>query len=288
MKIPEYWSKATAEETGPDGKQVRFSCWRSSDHSQGKAHESALAAARRVLQRFLGGDRLDRYAYGDVPLREEAVEKFVDSQGELVAAVTRNAYGSLVLCTDQVMFMDLDFPPASLGESVRYFFAKMFNKTALSPDARRESEVTQRLEQFLTDDHRWSLRLYRTYAGMRALVTHDLFSPDSESTLALLRSAGSDPLYVKLCKIQKCFRARLTPKPWRCGHTANSIRWPMENEDQRVRFEQWQSDYTAKQSGYATCRFMGTVGNDHVHPEVARIIEVHDYVTRCEEPLELA
>ena len=288
MKIPAYWSKATAEDTDRDGKKVFFSCWQSSDHSQEEAYQSALAAARRVLRSFLSGNRLGRYAYGETPLREETVEKFTNSQGELVAAVTRNAYGSLVLNTDQIMFIDLDFPPVSFGESIRYFFARMFNKTALSPDAQRESEVRQRLEQFLDDDYQWSLRLYRTCAGMRALVTHDLFDPVSEGTLAVLRSVGSDPLYVRLCKAQKCFRARLTPKPWRCGHTANPIRWPTENRDQQVRFKQWQSEYTARQSQYATCRFLGTLGNDCVHPEVARIIEVHDHATRCEEPLGLA
>jgi hypothetical protein len=28
-----------------------------------------------------------------------------------------------------------------------------------------------------------------------------------------------DPDYIKLCRVQKCYRARLTPKPWRdkCG-----------------------------------------------------------------------
>jgi len=28
---------------------------------------------------------------------------------------------------------------------------------------------------------------------------------------------GADPPYRRLCRTQKCFLARLTPKPWRCG-----------------------------------------------------------------------
>jgi len=288
MKIPAYWSKATAEDTDRDGRKASFSCWRSSDRSREEAYQSALAAARNVLRSFLSGNRLGRYAYGETPLREEIVERFTDSQGELVAAVTRNAYGSLVLNTGRIMFIDLDFPPASFGESIQYFFARMFDKSAVSPEARRESEVRQRLEQPLGDNYQWSLRLYRTCAGMRALVTHDLFDPAAEGTLAVLRSVGSDPLYVRLCKAQNCFRARLTPKPWRCGHTTNPVRWPTEDRAQQVRFEQWQSQYAAKQSQYATCRLLGTLGNDGVHPEATRIIEVHDKTTRCEERLELA
>lgn len=249
---------------------------------------SGLWLRPRGLRNFLSGNRPGRYAYGDTPLREETVETFTNSQGELAAAVTRNSYGCLVLNVDQVMFIDLDFPPTSLGESIGYFFARMFNKAAVHPEARREADVTKRLEPILGVHPQWSVRLYRTFAGMRALVTHDLFDPVSDTTLGMLRSVGSDPLYVRLCKAQKCFRARLTPKPWRCGLTVNPVRWPTENRDQQVRLEKWQSEYTAKQARYATCRFLGTLGNECVHPEVARIIEVHDRITRCREPLDLA
>lgn len=288
MKIPAYWSKATAEETDREGKKESFSCWRSSDQSQEDAHESALAAAKRILRSLLSGNRLERYAYGVTPLREETVERITNSQGELAVAVTRNAYGSLVLNTDRVMFIDLDLPPMSLGEAIRHFFKRLFDKSATSPEVQREADVKRRLEQFLTTNPLWSLRLYRTSAGLRALATHDFFDPAAESTLAMLRSVGCDPLYVRLCKVQQCFRARLTPKPWRCGHTANPVRWPFENGDQQTRFERWQSEYAAKQALYATCRFLGTLGTDCVHPEIASIIELHDRTTRCSDMLELA
>ena len=167
MRIPAYWSKATAEDVDRDGKKASFSCWRSSDRSQEDAHESALAAAKKGLRSFFSGNRPGRYAYGDAPLREETVETFTNSRGELAAAVTRNSYGSLVLNVDRVMFIDLDFPPTSLGESIGYFFAKLFNKAAASPEARREADVTKRLEPVLGVHPRWSIRLYRTFAGMR-------------------------------------------------------------------------------------------------------------------------
>jgi hypothetical protein len=288
MKIPAYWTKGTAEDTDQNGQKASFSCWRSSERSPEDARASAMAAAKRILRIIIGGERPGRYAYGEVPLREEALEKFANEQGELVAAVTRNAYGSLVLNTDGVMFVDLDFPPASFGETIQFFFKRLFNKSATSPESQRESEITRRLERFLADKPQWGLRLYRTRAGLRALATHDLFDPAAESTLAMLRSVGCDPLYVQLCKTQKSFRARLTPKPWRCGVTTNPVRWPFENDDQQRRFERWQSDYALRQSKYATCRFLGTLGNGRLHPEVARIVDVHDKSTRCQEPLQLA
>ena len=61
------------------------------------------------------------------------------------------------------------------------------------------------------------LRLYRTANGYRCLVTHRTYDPASQECRELLEALGSDPLYIRLCRGQHCFRARLTPKPWRCG-----------------------------------------------------------------------
>ncbi|HEY5313871.1 MAG TPA: hypothetical protein VIK18_15185, partial [Pirellulales bacterium] len=101
-------------------------------------------------------------------------------------------------------------------------------------------------------------------------------------------SVGADTLYRRLCKSQRSFRARLTPKPWRCGHTANRIRWPRETADQQQRFEQWSHEYSARQVGYATCRLLAVMGDGVVHPAVEPIVELHDHMTRCLEPLKLA
>ena len=95
-------------------------------------------------------------------------------------------------------------------------------------------------------------------------------------------------MYVRLCKAQELFRARLTPKPWRCGHASNTVGWPRETDDQQQRFEEWKSAYVERQSNFATCRFLETLGNASIHPEVATMIEIHDRVTRCQESLELA
>jgi len=97
-----------------------------------------------------------------------------------------------------------------------------------------------------------------------------------------------DPLYIRLCKGQECFRARLTPKPWRCGHHDNKIKYPMEDTKAVQQYERWKAEYNACQKRYATCRFLGHFGSDRVHPEVAQMIELHDFATRCNDPLALA
>jgi hypothetical protein len=44
------------------------------------------------------------------------------------------------------------------------------------------------------------------------------FRPEAPETDRLLRLSGADPAFVQLCRAQKCFRARLTSKPWRCRY----------------------------------------------------------------------
>ena len=288
MRIPLYWSKAMAEETDPNGTIKSFSCWRWSDHSPQQAYQAALAAAQAILASFLSGAKLHHYAYGVRALREDVKQRFAGDDGELIAAITQNAYGSLVLSTARVMFIDLDFPPVRPGESLRHFVRSWFDKAALSPDAQREQQARDRLDRFLADNPHWSARIYRTCAGLRVLATHARFDPASDATQALLESIGADPMYIRLCKVQASFRARLTPKPWRCGYVSNTVAWPRETDDQQKRFDKWMSGYLDRQSNYATCRFLGAVGAGPTTAEIETIIDVHDRTTRCHEPIKLA
>ncbi len=204
MKIPLHWSKATTDISDRKGRPAYFlcTCWRSSDISPEDAHRSALAAATRAIQRFKGDQPPVRYPYGDVPLREEVVQRFEDSQGELYAAVTRNSYGSLILNTARAMFIDIDFPPAPRSGGLLSFLARLFGKATPPPDPQQDPEETvkSRLVRFLDERRDWGLRLYRTAAGVRGLVTHDLLDPTADATLATLKAVGADPLYVRLCK----------------------------------------------------------------------------------------
>ncbi len=288
MKIPKYWSRATAENTDRDGRKVAIACWRWSDAGRDEAHQSALAAAQRALARLLRGERLDRYSYGRMPLREEVLQTVEDARGKPFLAVSRNRYGAIILNTARVAFLDLDFPAANVGVQLKRLFARLLGRSVASADAQREAEIWSRLEQFVAGNPDYGFRVYRTCAGVRAMATHALFDPASPATLGMLRQLGSDPLYVRLCQVQECFRARLTPKPWRCGCPSNPASWPRDGADQQSRFEAWEAGYTAAQEGYATCRWLGTLGVEHVLPEAQQIIRLHDQMTRCHDKLKLA
>lgn len=293
MWFPKYWSKARVTVPHPRGYQQAASAWGWSDQSLDEARQTAQEKATQVADRLIRdqpvGHGYGTYGSGKRPFREEVIQSFADDQGKLSIAVTRNSYGVLVLNTSRVMFIDLDVPSYRPPRQPS-FFSRLFGaKTNQPPAESPEDKVLGRLDQFLDANPDFAIRLYRTKAGFRALVTNALFDPTSEKTRSLMESLGTDRLYVRLCQQQECFRARLTPKPWRCDYSGNYIAWPQETDEQRQRFEEWLAGYTEMQSGYATCRFVGTRGrSSSVHPEAETVIEIHDRLTRCDDDLPLA
>ena len=104
----------------------------------------------------------------------------------------------------------------------------------------------------------------------------------------MLRAFESDPLYVRLCQAQDCFRARLTPKPWRCNMDTLSSRYPWENNDHEIQYRLWERRYEEASKKYAVCRLVKQLGPPEVHPDVAPILTFHDQFTGVEADRPLA
>jgi hypothetical protein len=99
---------------------------------------------------------------------------------------------------------------------------------------------------------------------------------------------GTDEEFVKLCKAQDCFRARLTPKPWRVGLFEPKLNYPFETDEEAAQAEKWLADYDASKRGFATCEFLETIGDGFVHPNIIEILELHDSETGAMSKLPLA
>ncbi len=281
MKFYPYWARAEAE--APSGKRKGWpvACWRWSDLSLAEAEARARAAVERLAERLGRGEPFpDHYGYSDHPVREPVLERVTDDRGELIAAVTRNGAGCLVLNTARVMFVDIDLPqPEPPG-----FFARLFGKKPL-PDDHYETAALQRVATWAESTPTAALRVYRTRAGLRLLLTDRLFDPASEETASIMQALDADPLYRKLCLAQQSFRARLTPKPWRIGQWPLGQRLPYPDE---TRVRKWADAYAAKSDAYAVCNLVREHGRSAPHPEAARVIELHDRLTRLDSNLPLA
>ncbi len=90
-----------------------------------------------------------------------------------------------------------------------------------------------------------------------------------------------------MCLAQKSFRARLTPKPWRCNCTLPPGRHPRDGEAQRV-FDNWLREYETAAHRHATCRYLETIGNANPLSTMRQIVDLHDRLTRSGESLPLA
>ena len=279
MYFPKYWAKHV---------EGAFVSWRWSDTSLAEAETLAAQAARQCAARFAEGKPLERYGYPDRPMREEVLSQIDDPQGAAAGVVTRNSYGCKVLNTPTVMFVDIDIeevkPATSLGGMLKRLFTG--KKPPDPPNPALGS--LKRVAEWTQCHAGWGWRAYRTKGGLRLLATSGLFDPASPETARLFFELGADPLYARLCKVQERFRARLTPKAWRCGMRRPSARWPWGDASTEAEFVNWERDYETASAGFATCTYIGPIGNEAIHPQVAPIVAFHDQATRAESGLKLA
>lgn len=119
------------------------------------------------------------------------------------------------------------------------------------------------------------VRVYRTAAGMRVIVTGAAAAPGSDEARGILTALGSDPLYVEPCSTHGSYRARLTPKPFRVGEKALDVRWPTEGEEAERRWLSWVDAYDRASAGSSVCRLVSASGPVPGQDE-QRLVELHD------------
>ncbi|MAE62834.1 MAG: hypothetical protein CMJ18_01060 [Phycisphaeraceae bacterium] len=288
MRIYRYWARA--KESCTQGAQTfDVSTYGGSNLSVEDALRQAEERARAASRAIEHGSIGDEYAYSDRPLREEIVDEI---GGE--AVITRNAYGAQVINTPDVLFADVDLAEGGMASRLMNALADLLRRPSPKADDPWSRigdgdgpnlpnvpggvgrQIVLRLQRIVDVDRRMGLRLYRTHGGFRVLATTRTYQADRPEAERLMTDLGTDPLYMRLCRAQDCFRARLSPKPWRCGLEVPPTRFPRESDASQQRFEGWLRTYEQATRSYATCAFIGTFGREEVHPAVAPVLEAHD------------
>lgn len=302
MMVPDYWAEASEKFVSEDGQRTihRFG-W--SNESESAASEHAAARVADAITRLREGEsvlvREPKVPYNGadgLPIREEVIERHGDSLSSEVV-LTRNSYGAICLNTPNVLFADVDLPKDTgcwfyvvsfviafsglLTLAIRLgvespFWMVLFASILLAGvlgsafhwmrnwwQGSPRGHARKRIEAFAAKHPQWIMRLYETPNGWRVLVTHDVFDPRGESAQEFFQAIGTDPLYVRMCFNQNCFRARVTPKPWRIGMDAR-IRprpgvWPI-NKHRIADREAWVRQYDESRRGFAACRYVATIG----------------------------
>lgn len=289
MKIARYWEKTTLSAQMPSGKTVPVLGWGWSETSREEAQSRARKSAQRAASWLESKIKTpSTYGYCDRPPREEILREIQNAKGEAVAVITRNAYGVQVLNTRNLMFIDVDIPPSKPMEGFTQTIQKLFGKTVEKP----ETEIRRKIAATAARHPEYSFRLYRTAAGFRCVLTNQLMNAEENESRKLLSEFGADVLYQKLCRSQECYRARLTPKFWRCGARRPPHRFPFDSPQDEQQYRSWQREYEAKCQAFAVCRFIETFGaqkNSHGgNQELQMLIALHDKLTQADSNLKLA
>jgi hypothetical protein len=327
MIVPEYWAEAK-ERIVVDGKARTYRRYGWSDDSEEDAHSKAKERLAEAVAQARRGERVRRIdqkvAYNGadgLPIREEIISRRGDS------VITRNAYGAACLNTPDVMFADVDVEePSYVGygwsvfalfvvaafytryscdcDGQLYFWAitiaaillsgplgNLINRVVGFFRTDRFEAALGKIEAVAKKKPRWILRVYRTPNGYRVLAMHDSFDPTGRAAQDFMKSIGGDPLYALMCRNQNCFRARLSPKPWRIG-IQEHLRprpgvWPIAEERMSDR-RRWVRMYESKAASYAACRYETTFGSGRTYRKCEEVRRLHDDLCRAEWDLPIA
>ena len=282
MKFYKYWTTATRRGIDKDGEEIFRSAAGYSNVSLAEALRTANQRADALGDFWDDPNRVWQngggyYGQGTRPIREQVLNQFDDGD-ETYAVITRNVYGCQVLNTANVFFADVDIPQSS---KTKKLFGLFGNKTASF-----EEKLVEKISRIVERDSRICLRLYRTSMGFRIALMDRIINPEDAQSYSLLEELGSDKLYVSLCRSQDCYRARLTPKPWRCGATRPPTSFPFTHEGTEERFQQWLDAYEQIARKFGTCALVGEFGSAAKHPRAESVLKLHDhFVLNDDRPL---
>lgn len=234
--------------------------------------DDAAVCAKDKMERVKRKIQGDRRVFDDyeVDIREEILHVVDDK-----SIITRNRYGAQVLNSETLLFLDID-KPKSAG------LAGLFKKNSPESDKERIFDMVRKQ----AENSRYAgfgFRIYETYQGARVIVTGRAFDARERETQSLMRDFNVDPLYAAICRTQGCFRARLTPKPWRMKIKAYKVKFPREAVDTQL--VQWLEMYEQASKGYSVCKFIENVGASYGTSETIRL---HDEVTAAHSHFPLA
>lgn len=325
MIVPEYWA-GSSQTVNQNGRSILLRRWGWSDSSQAEAQAMADARLQAAVERFrldpAGLRREPKVPYNGaagVPIREEILARHGDS------VITRNSYGAQCLNTPSVLFLDIDQREGSgvgwwLGIAAAWLVVAVLvglwkeslllalviflvgsivtggvvSRLRVMRSERQggfEGEFRRRLAAFLAARPDWHVRLYRTPNGFRGLVMHRTFQPAETEVTECFRELGVDPVYARMCVNQNCFRARVSPKPWRMG-ISDHLRprpgvWPVDERSLPFR-KAWVEAYERAADRFSACRFLESLGSAKVHPDAREVQRLHDELCQAESGLPLA
>lgn len=280
MKIGRFWQSVEEIVYDSDERPYRFKLWGVSNQSDADAAAHAKQRLADAKTRFLNQDGTSWYAYRGSMAREEMLQA-IPNHEQMDTAITRNRYGAMVLNTENMFIADIDVLPTPRLSIWAWVKHKLGGPAPLSAKAAQLQHIKQFHAEYAAD---YAMRVYETCFGFRVIVTsHHLpasqLQDDDSVANQLLAGLQADPLYILLCRQQVCYRARLSPKPWRMDVPTLSIIWPRPTPAHAVEVAEWLADYNDQSRHYAVCRLAAELPSKDRRstlPDIRSVLAIHD------------
>lgn len=257
MRIFKYWVEHSKELYIGNVKQLS----KAFGGSNISKVEAVKDAENKLLkaQKIINGELKKEEDY-EADILEEIVDKIDDEN-----IITRNRYGALILNSKNVMFVDID-------DYSKTMFDLLFrNKHSLKELMLNKIEKTAKKNKYSN----FGFRIYETYKGFRILITNKNFNPRSQESRSIMNDFNSDHLYRWLCIKQNCYRARLTPKPYRIKQKGIKVIYPNRSPEEQKELSNWLKGYEQKSQKFSTCHLIKEYGKIRMN----KTIEYHDKIT---------
>ncbi len=257
MKTNKYWI-STVHKLVIGQETVEVPILAGSNVSKADAETVANEIVVRVQNKIDKKESLKDYE----PLIKEWICDEIDEKN----IITVNRYGAKVLNTTEYTILDLDDIPWEFWDI--FGGTKGFDKKTL---------ILQRFKKRIAKNSSLGddMRIYETTKGLR-IICKKYISPKVDGFRGLMAKFKVDRIYAYLCMTQDCYRARLTPKPFRIKQTPMRIKSPLDCETEA--YVSWSAEYERKSKSYSVVKLIETIGSDFSSD---RAIHYHDRICSC-------
>ncbi len=255
MKYFKYWAEEK-HKISIFGKAEEITLLVGSNESEESAKHEASLRAKRIEKRIAESGPREEYEVG---IREHISDVIDESN---VISICR--YGAKVLNTERYTVLDLDDYAKSLWD----IFKPMKRMDKKEKIVFKFQEFVSKHPEFGSD-----FRIYETTKGIR-VIGKKYLDPADKKNIRLMGKLNVDWLYVVLSQKQQCYRARITPKPYRLRIKTIKVKSPLFCQSDT--YKNWANMYDEASRNYTVARYIKSIGRDFSSDKV---IKYHD--ERC-------
>jgi len=265
MKYFKFWVKECFQ-INVEGQLEHINVLSGSNISKEDARLQAKHYSEIIEKRIAVHGSKDSY---EVAIKEHVKEALDDSN-----IITVCRYGANILNTTRYTVLDLDDYPVDFFD----FFRKKLKQMS-----KKERIVHKFLERLKKHPELGSdFRIYETAKGIR-VIGKKYIEPSGHKYRSLMRKFAVDWVYIAMSQRQGCYRARLTPKPYRMKIQTIRISSPLDCESQA--YLDWSTAYEEAASRFSVVKLLQRVGNDF---SLESVIRTHDLIGNAEAKQRLA